>query len=144
MLKIALPHTPGKGGPGSFQKRFETELTNLGYKIIYANTTKLRPDLIFVVGGTSKLLWLLKCKLKGIPIVYRLDGINWIHKKRNHKIWSKNYIIPEIQNFISKIIHSVLADEIIYQSNFVKKWWDKKGWIKKKQFTIIYNGVNLV
>jgi len=139
-LKIFFPHSPGSGGPGSFQTRFEKELRNKGYKIAYKGA-KDKANVIFVVGGTKKLLWLFINRLRGIPVIYRLDGIGWLHKKR--KTTAKEYIIAEFRNTLSKIIHAFLASRIVYQSQFVNHWWDKSGWLRRKDFKIIYNGVQI-
>lgn len=135
---IAFPHPPGSGGPGSFQIRFEKALKSEGHEIIYANSFKV-PDIVFVVGGTKKLYWLWKLKRKGIPILYRLDGINWLHKKR--KLQIKAYLVSEMRNLLNKTIHGFLADKIVYQSDFVKSWWNKEGWVKHANASVIYNGV---
>jgi hypothetical protein len=74
---------------------FEKELLKNGWNISYAGQHE-KSDLVFVVGGTRKLFWLWKIRLKKIPVVYRLDGISWLHKKG--KINLKNYFFlnPEI------------------------------------------------
>lgn len=141
---IAFPHKPGSGGPGSFQKRFEIQLKKNGFDIGYLTDKNLKPDLIFVVGGTKKILTLLKWRVKNVPILYRLDGINWLHRKKNTRQNNlSNYFNSELRNILNKIIHGFLANYIIYQSNFVKKWWDAKGLNKRKRYSIIYNGVDL-
>lgn len=141
---IAFPHKPGSGGPGSFQKRFENELKRNDYEIAYLGDDSKEPDLIFIVGGTKKIWSLIKWKFKKVPIIYRLDGINWLHRVKNtHQSNFSNYIRSEIINLFSKIIHGFIADYIVYQSEFVRKWWEKKGYIKRKKFSIIHNGVNL-
>lgn len=137
-LNILFPHPPGAGGPGSFQTRFEKELKKKGYDIAYYGA-QVKPNVIVVVGGTKKLLWLLRMKLKGIPIIYRLDGIGWLHKKRKTPV--KKYWIAEFRNALSKTIHGFLASRIVYQSQFVNKWWNKSGWRKRKDYNIIHNGV---
>lgn len=140
MMNICFPHPPGSGGPGSFQLRFEDGLKKRGWTVSYARDSN-EPDVIFVVGGTKKLFWLLKMKLNGIPIIYRLDGINWLHKKKN--VGFKLYVLTEVRNWISKFIHAYLANKIIYQSKFVERWWNRSGWRKRKNTSIIYNGVEL-
>ena len=144
MKNIAFPHRPGSGGPGSFQVRFEKELEKRGYNIVYSNSN-ITPDLIFIVGGTKNIFWLLKHKLNKVPIIFRLDGINWLHKisgtkQRTFKNWIKSTGI----NILNKIIHAFFADEIVYQSEFVRNWWNQKGFIKHKNYSIIYNGVEIV
>jgi glycosyltransferase involved in cell wall biosynthesis len=135
---IQFPHPPGAGGPGSFQIRFEKELLKNGWTISYAGQHK-QPDVVFIVGSTRKLFWLWRMRLKNIPIVYRLDGISWLHKRM--KVAFKNYILKEFRNWTSKCIHAFLADKIVYQSHFVKEWWDQKGWRVRKNTSIVYNGV---
>lgn len=135
---ICFPHPPGAGGPGSFQLRFEEQLKNDRFVICYANDKKI-PNVVVVVGGTIKLFWLLKMKLNKVPIIYRLDGISWLHKKK--KVSLKDYIRAELSNFSKKIIHSFIADIIVYQSEFVKNWWYRESWVKRENYVIIYNGI---
>lgn len=142
-MKVGFPHKAGFGGPGNFQSRFEHQLLKMGHCVTYAENEDW-PDIVLVVGGTKKLKWLRSCKRKGIPIVYRLDGINWLHRvpgsnQRTIKGWYKSTII----NLLYKYTHAYLADHIIYQSKFVNNWWQLVGWNRFKPFTIIYNGVNL-
>lgn len=135
---ITFPHPPGAGGPGSFQIRFEEQLKANNWVISYkANNA----DAVFVVGGTRKLFWLWKMKRKGIPIIYRLDGIPWLHRKK--KVSFKTYCKVELMIITNKFIHAFLADKIVYQSEFVEQWWNKEAWRFKKKASIIYNGVNL-
>lgn len=135
---ICFPHKPGSGGPGSFQTRFEKSLQEKGWTIQYKSSVP-KPDLIFVVGGTRHILWLLQMKLKGVLVVYRLDGISWLHRKK--KVGLKHFLIAEYRNLLGKLIHAFMADKIIYQSQFVQHWWDKSGFVKRKNISIIYNGV---
>lgn len=98
-------------------------------------------DIIMVVGGTRRILTLMKYKLKGVSIIYRLDGINWLHRKK--KVGFKTYIFAEYRNFLSKIIHGFIADHIVYQSAFVHHWWEKDGLNKRRSFSIIHNGIDI-
>lgn len=136
---IAFPHPPGANGPGSFQIRLEHTLKSLGWTITYPGEVD-RPDVVMVVGGTRKLPWLWQMKRAGVPILYRLDGINWLHRKQGN--WSK-WMKGEVRNLLSKFIHAFLADYIVYQSAFVEKWWRAAGWKKHNHFSIISNGVNI-
>lgn len=139
--KIVFPHPPGVGGPGSFQIRFEKILREKGFQISYKKDNA-KYDIVFIIGGTSKILWLLRNKIKGIPIIYRLDGLNWLHRKK--KVGLKKYLINEYRNWNNQLIHSFFSDYVIYQSKFVEDWWIKKGWLHKKNSTIICNGVEIV
>ena len=140
-MKITFPHKPGKGGPGSFQIRFEKALEARGYTISYANDPKSKPDLVFVVGGTKKLAWLRTMKKNNVPIVYRLDGINWLHWQVKTNL--KKILLAEYRNLNFKLIHAFFADFIIYQSEFVQQWWGQKGLRKPMDFQCINNGVDL-
>jgi glycosyltransferase involved in cell wall biosynthesis len=135
---IAFPHKPGHGGPGSFQIRFEKALKQEGFHIAYA-VDATQPDLIFVVGGTKRLWWLIKMKIKGILVIHRLDGLAWLHLKKG----LRTRLYGEWGNFLFKIIHGFFATHVVYQSQFVKKWWEKSGWRKPHSSSIIYNGVDL-
>lgn len=135
---IGFPHPPGSGGPGSFQFRLEKCLDELGVAIIYPED-KICPDVILVVGGTKRISWLLHMKRKGIPIIYRLDGINWLHRKNWLNL--NKYLLTVYRNLNNKFIHAFIADHIIYQSLFVKDWWNKSAWRIRTEHSIIYNGV---
>lgn len=136
-----FPHPPGAGGPGSFQVRFEKALLAAGHSISYHGKDTLIPDVIMVVGGTRKLAWLWGMKKKGVTIIYRLDGIGWLHKKK--KVSLRYYLQAEFRNALSKTIHAFLAHKIVYQSQFVNEWWDRSGWRKRKNTSIIHNGVSI-
>lgn len=136
---IAFPHKHGSGGPGSFQYRFEKLLSERGWCVRYADYSKL-PDIVFIVGGTRRILWLILLRLRGIPIVYRLDGINWIHRMKKTS-W-RNYLLCEIRRISGKFLHAFVVDKVVYQSEFVKTWWEKSGWRIRDSSTIIYNGVD--
>ena len=49
----------------------------------------------------------------------------------------------EAINLLYRFVHAFLADHIIYQSEFVRSWWDRSGWKKKKNYSVIGNGVDL-
>lgn len=142
MIKVFFPHPPGAGGPGSFQRRFESTLIRSGFSVNYSKQSE-KPDVIIIVGGTRKIFWLILNRLKGVPIIYRLDGILWLHKKRFKKIGIKKYVICEIHNYLSKFIQGFLANFIIYQSEFVMEWWQREQWVKRNSFKVICNSVDL-
>lgn len=136
-IEICFPHQPASGGPGTFQKKIEDYIKNIGWKVSYKNNFS-DPSIIFVIGGTKNILWLHRMKRKGIPILYRLDGINWLHRKTKFNF--KKYFLCETRNLINKYSHAFIADKIIYQSNFVKQWWEKEGFKSNADYEIIYNG----
>jgi len=143
-LVVAFPHPPSSiGGPGSFQSRLENRLLFDGHTVIYAkHGSKIKPDVILVVGGTGKIFWLLFQRLRGIRVVHRLDGKNWQQSiaKDGLTIGVKSQLV----NWILWGIKFFLADAVIYQSNFVAKLWKENIFsysnIKNDQH-IIYNAV---
>lgn len=138
---IGFSHPPASiGGPGSFQTRLETELKKQGWEVVYAEDEKI-PDVILVVGGTRKIKWLKKCKKLGTRIVHRLDGKNWLHRIQKKPFKTK--VLCEIQNLLITRIRNKYADHIIYQSHFVKDWWEKVSGIPNTPNSVIYNAVDL-
>ena len=137
---ICFPHSPSKiGGPASFQTRLINEMKNRNWEICYPNKNKNK-NIILVIGGTSKLCWLLLQKIKGTKIILRLDGINWAHKLKLSRMRIKTRIKAELQNQLIKLIFKYFCDFIVYQSNFAKNIWEKR--MKAKKNTIIYNSVD--
>lgn len=138
---IGFPHPPQvHGGPGSFQTRLTEELILRNWKIVYPEDS-IRPDVILVVGGTKRIKWLKKCKKSGVRIVHRLDGLNWRHKII--KTSFKEKLLASSRNLIFKHIRNKLADEVIYQSSFIKDCWYKYSSKAPVPENIIYNAVNL-
>ena len=129
------------GGPGSFQERIQRQFLSLGWKITYLSESSQRPDVVFVVGGTRKVFRLFWLKVIGVPVLYRLDGILWIHRKRWPGIWG--FAVNEVRNALMKFTHAFIADYVVYQSEFVSTWWSRSGWRAPPQATVVRNGVDL-
>ena len=138
---IGFPHRAAPtGGPGSFQKRLANELLERGYQIVYPDS-RINPSVILVVGGTARLDWLIRCKRNGTRIIHRLDGINWRHRVIECSSWYK--LRSEVRNKLVACIRNRLANYIVYQSHFVKDWWDKSYGRKNIGTSVIYNAVDL-
>ena len=142
ITNIYFPHRANSiGGPSSFQSRLENMLRKNNFKIFYSENKKIkRLSKIIVVNGTGKIIWLLKNKLSGVKIIHRLDGIN--DYAFCFKDGFKNFIKSQINFLIIFFIKNFLADQIIYQSNYVKNIWKKFTFINKPS-NIIYNAVDL-
>ena len=80
-------------------------------------------------------------KRKGIPIIQRLDGMNWIHRKRFTGL--RHYFRSEVNNWILSEIRSRYANKVIYQSEFSRDWWNRVYGSKPTPNEVIYNGVDL-
>ena len=134
-----VPRVEGFGGVTSFRLKFENGLRARGVDVTYdLNQTS---DAILVLAGTKNLLPLWKAHRRGQLIVQRLDGVNWIHRVR----WAGlRYTIRAIYgNWNFSFIRRRLADKVIYQSQFIKKWWGDWYGIARVPATVILNGVDL-
>jgi glycosyltransferase involved in cell wall biosynthesis len=135
-----FPRKLGLGGPASFQARLCEELRANHVKVVY-DPADLSIAAVLVIGGTRHLGQLKAAKRRGVRIVQRLNGMNWVHRQRNTGV--KHFLRAEVNNWILSTIRSNIADRIIYQSNFSQDWWlREKGKIDKPE-SVIYNGVNL-
>ena len=140
-IKIVFPHDPSNiGGPSTFQFLITNYLTKKKFNILSAGSNE-KSDIVFVIGGTRKLVWLALQKFRGSKILFRLDGLNWKHKIKIKSF--KHLIYSEIHNYISIIIRRFYADAVVYQSKFIMDWWNNgHGYINKKEF-IVYNGTDI-
>ena len=123
----------------SFRFKFESGLKARGIEVTHNPDES--SDAILVIAGTKNLLPLWKARSRGVRIVQRLDGINWIHRKRNTGL--KHFVRAEYGNFILSLIRSRIATQILYQSEFSRSWWDDWYGKPNKQAFVVHNGVDL-
>ncbi len=96
---------------------------------------------ILVIGGTAHLDVLWRARQRGVRIVQRLNGMNWIHRKRRTGL--RHYLRSEANNFILAVIRRRLAHQIVYQSRFSKEWWERVYGPLSIPDRVVYNGVDL-
>jgi glycosyltransferase involved in cell wall biosynthesis len=134
-----LPRVEGTGGGSTFRLKFEAGLKTRGFNVTHK--TAEADEAILVIAGTRDLLSLWKAKQRGVRIVQRLDGINWVHRKKNTGL--KHFLRAEYGNFILSFIRRFLADRILYQSEFSRGWWE--DWYGKTRVpsVVVHNGVDL-
>jgi len=135
-----LPIVSGVGGMVSFRSKLATGLINRGIEVCYS-LVDTPYDVILVIGGTRNITGLWRARQKGIPIVQRLDGMNWIHRKRRTG-W-QHFLRSEYGNFILSLIRSRLASRIVYQSEFSRQWWERVYGSTPVSCQVVYNGVDL-
>lgn len=135
-----LPRTHGVGGMVSFQAKLEAGLTERGIAVTY-DLEKADYDSVLLVGATRKLGLLHKIQRRGIPILQRLDGINWIHRKRATGL--RHYLRAEVANLLLAAIRRRYASGIVYQSRFVESWWEQKFGMASAPKMVVHNGVDL-
>ena len=134
-----VPKADGLAGVASFRLKFEDGLRARDVEV--SHDLSQPADAVLVLAGTKNLLPLWRARQRGVRIVQRLDGINWVHKKRNTGV--KHYLRAEYGNFILSLIRSRITTRTIYQSEFARKWWE--GWYGKTRipYAVIHNGVDL-
>lgn len=134
-----VPKVSGIGGMVSFLNKFTLGARDRGIEV--TNDLDDQPyKAILVIGGTKAFLKLAALRLRGIKVVQRLDGINWIHRVKPTGL--KHSLRAEYGNFVLSIIRRFIASEIIYQSEFSRIWWNKRFGEVNKPFTVIHNGVD--
>lgn len=140
MTRICItPFVQGIGGMASFRLKFEQGLKSRGIDVTYRLDDSF--DAALVIAGTRFLLDLKRVKQRGIRLVQRLDGINWVHRVK----WSGiRYTTRAIYgNFMLSLIRNRFADRVIYQSQFIKHWWEDWYGVANKPSNVIINGVDL-
>ena len=135
-----LPRKLGMGGPASFQARLSDALRQQGVGVTY-DPDDPAASVILVIGGTRHFGELMRAKQRGVRIVQRLNGMNWVHKKKNTGI--KHFLRAEAGNWILSTIRKNFADKIVYQSHFSQDWWQRVYGGVNATESVIYNGVNL-
>lgn len=140
MSRICIvPRVEGPGGVTSFRLKFEEGLHARGVDV--TNDPSQPADAILVLAGTRNLVALRNARRRKTRIVQRLDGINWVH--RIHWAGSRYTVRAIYGNRNLSLIRSRLADHVIYQSQFVKHWWE--DWYRPARVaaSVILNGADL-
>jgi glycosyltransferase involved in cell wall biosynthesis len=98
-------------------------------------------EAILVIGGTRQLVGLRRALRRGTPVVQRLDGMNWMHRRL--KTGVRHWLRAEINNWLLAYIRERIATRIVYQSQFVNEWWRRKYGAGPRDTRVIHNGVDL-
>jgi glycosyltransferase involved in cell wall biosynthesis len=135
-----LVRIPGTAGPANFQMRLEQGLLPHNVQVSYDLVD--RPyDVLLVIGASRNLAGLRRAKREGIPIIQRLNGMNWIHRRIRTGL--RHFLRAEINNLLLNFIRARMADYIIYQSHFAHEWWERTHGKAPVDSSIVYNGVPL-
>jgi glycosyltransferase involved in cell wall biosynthesis len=131
---------PGVAGPANFQRRLAEGLVKRGWDISYG-LTELNCGAILVIGGSREFRKLREARSLGIPIIQRLNGMNWIH--RQARTGALHFLRAELNNIILRLIRDRFAGWIVYQSEFAQRWWEDKYGIARVGKSVILNGAPL-
>ena len=123
----------------SFRLKFEQGLRARGVGVTHDLSAK--SDAVLVIAGTRNLLPLRRARQRGQRIVQRLDGINWVQRVR----WTgpRYHIRAEYGNAMLALIRARFADRVVYQSQFIRKWWEDWYGAAQAPASVIINGVDL-
>ena len=141
-MRVCLtPRLSGVGGMVSFQGKLYQGLIKRGIEV---NFDLNYPDnkAILVIGGTRNLPGLWRARQSGVRVVQRLDGMNWLHHKQHTGL--RHYVRAEYGNILLAFIRRYLADHIVYQSTFVRQWWENTRGPARCTCSIIHNGIDLI
>jgi len=135
-----VPLVSGVGGMVSFRAKIVQGLKVRGVEVCY-DLTDQTIHTVLVIGGTRQITRLWRLKSRGVRIVQRLDGMNWLH--RRVRTGTRHYLRAEFGNLLLSIIRRQVADVVVYQSRFAKEWWERRQGTISKANSVIYNGVDL-
>jgi glycosyltransferase involved in cell wall biosynthesis len=140
MSRICIvPRVGGTGGMASFRLKLESGLARRGIAVTHDLADKA--DALLVIGGTREVLRLWRARRRGLRLVHRLDGINWVHRVRPTP--ARLWIRSESANLLLAFIRRRLAERVVYQSEFVRDWWTRRYGPVGAAGKVIYNGVDL-
>ncbi|MFZ5911293.1 MAG: glycosyltransferase family 4 protein [Chloroflexota bacterium] len=139
MTCICITPRAESGGVASFLMKFESGLHKRGIGVTH--DPDQAAEAILVLGGTRRLLPLWRAKRRRQRLVQRLDGVNWVQRAR----WSglRYTVRAEYGNALLAFIRKRLAGRVIYQSHFVRRWWQDWYGAVDAPGHVIWNGVDL-
>ena len=137
-----VPEAKSLGGPRTFQRTLIAWAERSGAAEIHFDADREDIDAFLVIGAPKKYLkQLLQARRKGIPVVHRLNGMNWIHRRR--KTGLKYFIHSEAANLAIAFYRRFVCSRIIYQSPFCEKRWNSVYGNVDKPAGVIFNGTDL-
>jgi glycosyltransferase involved in cell wall biosynthesis len=139
MTRICITPHATTGGPASFQARLADGLARRGIQVCHDPDEPC--DAVLVTGGTRRLEALRRARRRGVRLVQRLNGMNWVHRVRRTGL--RHFLRAEYGNWLLATIRRRLADGIVYQSEFSRWWWEDRRGPTPVASRIVYNGVDL-
>jgi glycosyltransferase involved in cell wall biosynthesis len=140
MTRIGIvPRVHGVGGMVSFRDKLTAGLKQRGIEVY--DDPGDNCDALLVISGTRDLGQLRRARKRGVRVVHRLDGINWLHRK--HRTPARLFIRAETANLLLAFIRRFYADRVVYQSEFIRGWWEDWYGRTRVPSRVIYNAVDL-
>lgn len=132
-----VPKVHGVGGMVSFLHKFSAAVEKRGVQVTF-DLADEPYSAVLVIGGSRQLLSLFRARQR---VVQRLDGINWIHRRKPVSL--KHSLRSEYGNLVLSLIRRFVADRIVYQSAFSRDWWTDWFGALKTSSSVVHNGVDL-
>ena len=137
-----LPKAASLGGPRTFQQNLIAWAEHSSEVEIHFDAYREDIDAFLVIGGPKKYLkCLLEARRKGIPVVHRLNGMNWIHRQRPESL--KYSLHSEAANLAIAFYRRFVCSKIVYQSPFCEERWNRVYGRLSKPSAIIFNGTDV-
>lgn len=130
----------GVAGPASFQRRLADGLARRGFSCAF-DLNDVPYDAVLVIGATRHLPGLVRARRRGVPILQRLDGRNWIHRRRRTGV--RHFLRAEWNNRRLRWVRDRLATTVVYQSEFARSWWERDCGRATAPASVVLNGVDL-
>jgi len=135
-----IPKATNTGGVTTFQAKLTEGLTGRGFQVCYSLADEPY-EAVLLTGGVRDLAGLLRARRRGVRLVQRLDGINWLHRRIT--TGARHFLRAEYGNRLLALLRSRLVTQVVYQSEFVRGWWRDRFGQERVPSTVIHNGVNL-
>lgn len=135
-----IPKATNTGGVTSFQAKLAAGLAGHGIQVCYS-LADAPYDAILITGGVRDLAGLLRARRRGVCIVQRLDGINWLHRRL--PTGPRHFLRAEYGNHLLALLRRRLVTRVVYQSEFVRGWWCNWFGPEHVPSTVVHNGVDL-
>jgi glycosyltransferase involved in cell wall biosynthesis len=134
-----VPAVEGIGGMATFRQKFEAGLLRRGIKI--SHNPQEEHDALLIIAGTRRLLPLVEARRRKVRVVQRLDGINWVQRRKRTGL--RHFVRAEYGNLVLSLIRRRIASHIIYQSEFTRRWWEDWYGRAPAPSAVVHNGVDL-
>ena len=136
-----LPEAMSLGGPRTFQQNLKSWAEQFGTVEFHFDPYREDIDAFLVIGGPKKYVKrLLDAGKRGIPVVHRLNGMNWIHRQRPSGL--KYSLHSEAANLAIACYRRFVCSKIVYQSPFCEERWNKIYGNTGKPSIVIFNGTD--
>jgi glycosyltransferase involved in cell wall biosynthesis len=135
-----LPKATNTGGVTSFQTKLTEGLAGRDIQVCYSLADGPY-DAVLLTGGVRDLVGLLRARRRGVRLVQRLDGINWLHRRL--PTGPRHFLRAEYGNRLLALLRSRLVTQVVYQSEFVRGWWRDRFGPEHGPSAVIHNGVDL-